>query len=95
MCKTLLSLTHCIVPKDTYICPCHLKRVFSIKWMILPLQNALRSQVFFSQDNSVLTGKNVLDPPACNIDGFLPRDRVLLPFNSMELFCDVPHTLKS
>jgi hypothetical protein len=29
----------------------------------------------------------VLDLPSSNIDGFLTRDTVLLPFTGMELFC--------
>jgi hypothetical protein len=55
--------------------------------MILPLQNSLRLQGFYSQANSVFTINNVLLHPASNIDGFITRDTVLLPFSTMELFC--------
>jgi hypothetical protein len=50
--------------------------------MILPLQNALGSEVFLSQLTQFSQGNNILDPPASNIDNFLTRDTVL--FHSLE-----------
>jgi hypothetical protein len=42
---------------------------------------------FFHKATQFSQGDNVLDPPASNINGFLPRDTVFLPFTLMELFC--------
>jgi hypothetical protein len=87
MCKTLLPQTQIVLFHKIHVFPFLLKCIFFLTWMILPLQNALRSWVFHSQANSVHTVSNVLDHKASNIDGFITSDTVLLPFTRMELFC--------
>jgi hypothetical protein len=57
ICKTLLPLSQIVLFHKVHVSPFHLKSVFYLKWMILPLQNDYRSQVYLSQPNSVLTGK--------------------------------------
>jgi hypothetical protein len=44
-------------------------------------QSSFQKKTQFSQ------GNNVLDLPTSNIDGFLTRDTIFLPFYSMEIFC--------
>jgi hypothetical protein len=40
----------------------------------------------FPKGTQFSCGNNVHDPPASNVDCFLTRDTVLLPFPRMELF---------
>jgi hypothetical protein len=84
---TPASKTDCIVPCGTCVSPFHLKRVFFIKWMILPHQNTFRSQYSFHKLTQFSQWNNVLHPSACNIDDFLPWDTVLVTFTWMVLFC--------
>jgi hypothetical protein len=54
--------------------------------MILTLQNAFKKQIFLEEANFFSQLNNVLDPTAFNVDDFLTRDTVLLPFSLMGLF---------
>jgi hypothetical protein len=55
--------------------------------MTLPLKKAFKIHVFLSHAKYFSQGNNVLDPPASNFDGLIPRNIVFRPFTSMALYC--------
>jgi hypothetical protein len=80
VCKTLLPLTQIVLFDKKHVFPISSQEGISHKVTDSPTSKCFQITSILFQANSKLTGKNVLDHRASNIDGFLAGDTVLLPF---------------
>jgi hypothetical protein len=61
--------------------------LFFTKVLFLRFENPGKEVLFFQQLTQYSEGNIVLHLPVSNIDGFLRKGRVLLPFTCKELLC--------
>jgi hypothetical protein len=73
--------------RDTVLLPFTGMELFCTDVMFLTLENPEMQAELLSKLTQFSQGNNVLDPPASNIDRFLARETVFLPFTGMEIFC--------
>jgi hypothetical protein len=90
MCKMLLHLTHIVLLHKINVFLHFIWRgYFSWSEWFSHFKTLSDHKYSFHKLTQFSQGNKVLEPPASNIDGFLIRDKVFLPFTWKELICTI------